>query len=182
MQLETITCNNCGAPLEIPDTANFVSCNHCASQLAIRRTGSTTYTEQLEQIEGNQDEMLDRLERIEREQKLAALDRGWEQAKRDDMITDKNGREHLPTGSGVIFGTVFFVVFVFKIALFGIVWTFIAGAIFPPMALFGIFFVAIAILMGIAGISGGFKACAKSQNYCAARKRYRELRQQIEQS
>jgi DNA-directed RNA polymerase subunit RPC12/RpoP len=47
MQLESITCNHCGAPLDVPDAANFVKCNHCDSRLAIKRTQSTTYTEEL---------------------------------------------------------------------------------------------------------------------------------------
>ena len=50
MELETLSCNNCGAPLEVPPGANFVTCAHCGSRLAIKRTDNASYTEVLDQI------------------------------------------------------------------------------------------------------------------------------------
>ena len=78
MQLESLNCNNCGAPLEVAATSNFVTCNHCSTRLAVRRTESSAFTEQLEDIGAKQDEMLNRLKRIERQTQLSDLDREWE--------------------------------------------------------------------------------------------------------
>jgi len=45
MNLEALNCNNCGAPINVPPTANFVTCKGCGAQLIIRRTEEATYTE-----------------------------------------------------------------------------------------------------------------------------------------
>ena len=48
MELISVSCNHCGAPLEVPPGANYVTCAHCGSRLAVKRTGSAVYTELLE--------------------------------------------------------------------------------------------------------------------------------------
>ena len=50
MNLDTIACNQCAAPLSIPEAAKFVTCNHCHANLAIRRNDSVKYTEIVEKI------------------------------------------------------------------------------------------------------------------------------------
>lgn len=53
MQLEAISCNNCGATLEVGESTRFVTCNYCNSRLEVKRTASTRYTALLEKIEGH---------------------------------------------------------------------------------------------------------------------------------
>ncbi len=79
MKTESISCNNCGAALQDPETANFVTCSHCSSRLAIRRHESVVFTEKLEEIGDRQEEMLERLDRIEIQNRIAQIDRNWEQ-------------------------------------------------------------------------------------------------------
>lgn len=53
MQLLTLSCGNCGAPLDAPSTTTFLTCNYCGSRLAIKRTAASTYTEILHLLEGH---------------------------------------------------------------------------------------------------------------------------------
>lgn len=50
MELETLSCNNCGVPIDVPTGTNFVNCGYCKSRLAIKKTASSSYTEVLDKI------------------------------------------------------------------------------------------------------------------------------------
>ena len=164
MQLESLNCNNCGAPLEVAATSNFVTCNHCSTRLAVRRTESSAFTEQLEDIGAKQDEMLNRLKRIERQTQLADLDREWESKKAEFLVTNKHGNTHLPSRAGIVMSGF--------VALFGLFWTIMAGSIFPPMALFGILFIGFAIY-------GGTSSYRRLQAYEDANTRYQSQKRQL---
>ena len=45
MQVEKISCNSCGAPLEVAETTQFATCRHCGAKLSIQRTDTATFTE-----------------------------------------------------------------------------------------------------------------------------------------
>ena len=102
MTLEPITCNNCGAALNVPPGANFVTCAYCGSRLAVKRTPSVVYTEVLQQIN-----RLDRrtqqvsadVQQLQLESELEQLDRAWAQERtrylppnRDGSVTEPNTR------------------------------------------------------------------------------------------
>lgn len=166
MQLEALSCNNCGASLSVPETANFVTCNHCSTRLAIRRTESTTFTEQLEQIESKQAEMLDSLKRLEQQNRLAEIDRAWEREQRSFLTTDKHGRQHMPNEGMAVLGGVL-------VVGFGIFWTILASQIGGSgFAIFGVLF----ILLGIVGSS--FKVM-KAKDYRDAQRRYHRRRSEL---
>jgi hypothetical protein len=97
VELENVSCNNCGAPLEVPDTVSFVTCNHCNTRLAIRRTESTTFTEKLESIESQQNVMLEKLESLERQNAIARVDRLWESEKKKYMVKGNDGGSYEPS-------------------------------------------------------------------------------------
>jgi Flp pilus assembly protein TadB len=166
MHLETLNCNNCGASLSVSEEANFVTCNHCSTQLAIRRTESTTFTQKLDQIESKQEEMQDTLNRLEQQNKLAQVDRDWERERESFMITDKHGRRHLPNEVMSVFGGVVVIVF-------GVFWTIMAARIGGgPFVIFGVVF----ILFGV-GVS--FFQFQKAKDYRAAQRRYHRHRRQV---
>ena len=91
MQFETLNCNSCGAPLSVPDAANYVTCNHCSAQLAVRRTESTTFTEQLDQIESKQDKLLEKLSSLEHQHELAQVDRQWQLERESYLVANDRG-------------------------------------------------------------------------------------------
>jgi DNA-directed RNA polymerase subunit RPC12/RpoP len=53
MELISLSCNNCGAPLEAPESAKYLTCAFCGSRLSVQRTGSAYYTNVMEQIAEN---------------------------------------------------------------------------------------------------------------------------------
>ena len=84
MKLEKLACNSCGAPLEVPESANFVTCNHCSTQLAVSRNDVLAVTEEANCRAEQAQEIGDRLRPLSIDDEVAALDREW-----------KNNREEL---------------------------------------------------------------------------------------
>lgn len=80
-KLDKLSCQSCGAPLQVPESSRFVTCNHCSTRLAVRRTETATFTEMLESLEAGQVELRDRLQRVELESRLAQLERDWDQVR-----------------------------------------------------------------------------------------------------
>ncbi len=169
MELESLSCNNCGAPLQVPESANFVRCNHCQTQLAIRRTESTTFTEQLGELTKQTSEIKQMVTELARQNRVAAIDRHWEHEKKSYMVRGKRGT-YLPTEAGSLIGGLFIVVF-------GIFWTVIAGSIaaasrFWPATIFPLF----GVVFVIFGLVATIRSHTKARDYRAAERRYRSER------
>ena len=124
MNLETIACNQCGAPLSVPEGAKFVTCNHCHANLAVRRNDSVRYTEMVEKIAEHTANLAEQVAHLRYQNELERIDREWQHQREMFMITDKNGARHEPTEAA---GSIVFVL----VIAFGIFWTLIAGAMFP---------------------------------------------------
>jgi hypothetical protein len=174
MKLETLRCNHCGGPLSVPESANFVTCNHCNSQLAIRRTESTTFTEELGEIKENQKQMMEQLAEIERQNRLEQIDRDWEREREKYLITNQHGRRSEPgevravLGGAImaIFGT-FWMIAVFSIMNDGPS----PGGLLNFFPLLGFIFITGGVGMAIYGYS-------KAKDYLAAERRY-QLRRAV---
>lgn len=164
MSLERMICDSCGAPLDVPESAKFVTCRHCQTHLRVRRDESVHYTEQLEQIEQHTRKISERLDQVEAYQELEALDREWMIERENFMIKTKHGHRETPQVSHIIVGVI--------ATLFGIFWTVFTAVAFPPFALFGIVFIAIAIFNTVSGFT-------KLQKYQNGEARYRQRRQEL---
>lgn len=160
MELETITCNNCGAPLQVPAGAKFITCNHCQSNLAIHRNDSATYTEKIAQIEEHTQEMASDLAQLRYESELARVDREWERERESYLVRDKEGNSSEPSAVGSLIGGALATVF-------GLFWMGFTSSM--PMAgsfsLFGLVFIGFGILVAIFGYS-------KANQFDAAKQRY----------
>lgn len=110
MQLETVNCGNCGAPLQIPDTANFVTCNHCKSSLAVKRMTSITLTETMERTEERLEKAESHLAHLVHQNRIEQERRRWERERERHMIKDKYGNKHVPSEGGAIFILILMVV------------------------------------------------------------------------
>jgi hypothetical protein len=163
MEIESLSCNNCGGPLDIPESANYVSCVHCSTQLAVKRTSSITYTEKLEAIQSQQEDMREKLVRLERESLVARIDREWEEEKQRFMIGGNDGQKTVPTDSS--FALSYFMI------LFMIVFTIVSGMIFWPMAIWGL------ILTG-GGVWHATHISKKAAAFQVARGRYKRRRRE----
>jgi hypothetical protein len=158
MPLESVCCNHCGAPLEVPDDARFVTCRHCGSSLAIRRSESAVTTEVLQQMSQQMQEMSAEISRLRCQNDLSELDREWDREKDGYMIRHKDGRLSEPSMAKATF-----------IGIVGI----LGGGMFAivgmangsPAALFGLLFIGVGVVAAL--IQSG-----KARDYRHARERY----------
>jgi hypothetical protein len=152
-EVTSVTCNHCGAPLQVPDSTRFVTCSHCGSQLEIHRSGNVVYTEVLERIEQRTERIAEDVSEIRRQNEVERLDREWQMRRDTLLVRDKNGNVSEPSGAGSMIGAGF-------AAIFGIIWTIVATSAGAPwfFALFGIGFV-------IAAVVGGFASIGKAATY-----------------
>jgi DNA-directed RNA polymerase subunit RPC12/RpoP len=160
MQVESVSCNNCGAPLEVGAGTNYVTCGHCGSRLAVKRTGSSLYTELLEELDRKTDTMARHLAELRYHAELERIDREWEQQRQGFLTTDKRGNKHEPTTAGAILGGV---VLIGGGLFFAIVSGNIGAPFFFP--LFGLAFAGFGVYLLITGP-------AKAQEFQRAREAY----------
>ena len=162
MELTSISCGNCGAPLKLPKDAKFVTCNHCHSQLAVKHSDSITYTERLDKLDERTDRIEEEVSHLRYQSELTAVDRQWEKEREGYMITDKHGRRREPSVVGsVIIGVVF--------VLFGAFWMMRAPS---PVAMLGI----VVILIGV---GSSIYSYIRAKDFLAAQSRYRRRKSKL---
>jgi hypothetical protein len=166
MELESVSCDHCGAPLEVPPSANYVTCAHCDRQLRIHRTETARYTEVLEALAKRTDELSDHVAQLRLQNEIAALDRAWDHEKETYMVTGKHGHRSLPTKTGSVIGGVFLVIF-------GCIWTAMAAQMAGGFALFGVIFIALGAFMSI-------HSYGKAERYERALRRYQQQRGELQ--
>ena len=117
MSLESVRCNECGAVLQVPSSARYVTCQHCNVPLVVQRTNVATYTEALpppgvrgpaaRESDPAWREMADRLERLEMQNELARIDREWDMERDRYMQYGRYGRRAVPNAAaGIVIGVV----------------------------------------------------------------------------
>jgi DNA-directed RNA polymerase subunit RPC12/RpoP len=100
MKLLALSCNNCGAPLEAPAKAKFLTCRYCDSRLAVKHTGSAYYTELIEKLDQRTKEIAGEVEVLQIQNKILQLDNQWMDERDGHMGTDQYGRRSLPSKAG----------------------------------------------------------------------------------
>lgn len=174
MELLSVSCNHCGAPLEVPLGANYVTCAHCGSRLAVKRTGSAVYTELLEKLDQKTDVMTRQLAEIAYRSELERLDREWEATRQSFLTTDKHGRTHEPHELGARIGGGIAVVF-------GLFWTLLASGMVAgapgdgPFGLVACFPIFGLLIVGF-GVWMFVKGPAQARRFEAAKRSYQQRR------
>ncbi len=176
--MESLNCNSCGAPLQAPEDANYLTCNHCGQTLVVRRTDSATFTEAVERLTETTASLKDEIDDLARHNRLADLDRRWELERETYMITGRYGQRRLPTAGGALVGGV-------VVAVFGSFWIAMTlgitssgpgggppGVVRVAFPLFGVVFV-------ISGIVMSIRSFQKANDYSQASRRYQEERSRI---
>jgi uncharacterized Zn finger protein (UPF0148 family) len=149
IELISVACNHCGAPLQVQSETRFVTCTYCGAKLEVHRSGNSLYTSVLEAIERQAQQtqrMADDLDVIKRQNEIERLDREWI-IRRDRLMTrDKHGHTSTPSAVGSIIGAI-------VMAVFGIIWTAVTSSTNAPFffPLFGVVFIFIAVGTGING-------------------------------
>ncbi len=165
MKLISLTCNHCGAPLDVPKSAKFVTCAYCSARLAIHHTGGTYSTELLDEIQQTTEALVQDVEKLKGDSELDRLDRQWDRDRTQYLTTNKHGTQSVPSKAPILIVTG-------GVVTFGVFWTIMAGSMFPPMVLFGVLFVVFAVVSGIYG-------CKKADQYEHARRQYHQQRREL---
>lgn len=164
MEVTSVNCNNCGAPLEVGAGANFATCRHCGSHLAIRRTASAAYTELLGELDRKTDAIASKVEVLLRQNELEQIDREWEEERKRYLSKDKHGEYHEPTAAGAAFMAVVVGVIGLIIAASTARETSGGGAVCT-----GVVAVAVAAMVGLHGMQ-------KAREYEGAKARHHQRR------
>jgi len=169
VQVASVSCNHCGAPLQIPQDTRFATCSYCGARLEIFHQGGAAYSRVLDDIDQRTKRIEASVDELKHREQLDQLDREWMLSRDQYMIRDRNGNASLPTGGGggAIFGSIF-------AAIFGVIWIGFAMSMNAPFffPLFGVVFV-------IAAIVGGVSASTKASGFSRAQEEYQRSRRQI---
>lgn len=168
MELLSLNCGHCGAPLEVPQGTRYVTCGYCSSKLEVHQSGGAIYTQVLEALQKRTEEIADDVEILKLQNELERIDREWQSTRESCMITGKNGVKSEPSPIGGTIGAV--------IAIgFGIFWTVTAGSMAPSMAIFGVVFIGLAIF-------GLFNNLMKSNQFSEKKQEYEQRRRKVLQA
>ena len=163
----TVTCNHCGAPLDIQPATRFVTCAHCGSRLEIHRTGNALYTEVLGAIDQRTKEIAEDVDVIRRQNEVERLDREWQLRREELLVRTKNGGAHKPTVAGGVIGAVIAVAF-------GIFWMTITSQQGAPA-----FLPIIGGVVILIGLGTGISTIAKASRYDEEQRRYETERARL---
>jgi hypothetical protein len=180
MKVESISCNHCGANLDVSPSTQFVTCKFCGSRLAIRRTESSTYTELIDALAPPLNAMAESLGQVAHEQELARIDREWEIEREQYLISNNQGVRQVPNASASVIGGV-------VITVFGIFWTVMASSITSPFPEregggFASLFPLFGVLFILGGIAMSVYSYQKAQAYEQAYHRYQQRRAEVHPS
>lgn len=96
MKLLALNCKQCGAPIEVLATAEFVTCEFCSARLSVQHTGGTSFTQAL-------DELRERTRKLEQTMKVRRadnpvrrLDRSWRKRRKLYMVKGQDGVLRVP--------------------------------------------------------------------------------------
>lgn len=167
-----VRCTHCGAPLQLPAGARFVTCGHCGSELQVVRSGNAIYTEVLGRIADSTKRMEQDIHVIRQQTEIETLDREWEERRQRLLMRDDKGNVSIPSRAGGFAGIAI-------VTIFGTLWTVFATSLtggFGVFPLFGIFFIVVGV---VASISQFGKAGVYEQAEADYRKRRAELLKQL---
>ena len=77
MNLISLHCNECAAPLQIAEDARFVTCSFCHCQLAVEHAGGGWTTRIIEQIQKQTETLSTDVRDLQKQLALEQLDRQW---------------------------------------------------------------------------------------------------------
>jgi DNA-directed RNA polymerase subunit RPC12/RpoP len=99
MPTTSLLCDNCGAPLDVPDTARYATCGHCGSRLAVQRNATAAWTEVAERIAGDTGRINEGVTLLTLQAELERLDREWEMQQGKVSRRGKDGKPETAVGA-----------------------------------------------------------------------------------
>ncbi|MCP4593983.1 MAG: hypothetical protein GY842_24895 [bacterium] len=163
MQLISVNCPNCGAPVKIPEAARYVKCTHCCASLEVSREGNAFNVDLIERIEGLEYQ----IETLRLQNELERVEREWMMKRELHLVRQKNGRLVEPDATRAIVGGL-------ALVAFGVLWIHVAISIAASArgCLPGILLILIAV--GLVSASAW-----RIRKYTAALTAYKTQRQEL---
>ena len=171
MEIESLSCNNCGAPLDVPFSADFVTCGYCGSPLAVRRTGNAHYTELLERLEQHSEYLAGHAEYLRLRDELEAVDTEWQRERKRYLIRRLNGSLKAPTRTYLI-GSIAVAIVTCVLT----VWWFFATASAGSAASF---FGWIGAVLSLAALVNAVRINGRVSSYNLAKQEYQQQRKEL---
>lgn len=167
MKLLALSCNHCGAPIEAPAKAKFLTCRYCNSRLAVKQSDGAYYTELLETLDQRTKDIAEDIEALRVQNQILQLDNEWTQDRDTYMSTDQRGRRSVPSKAGAIMMGVF-------MPVVGVIWMVFTVGMGAPgfFPCFGIIFIA-------AGIGSAIWMFTRAQRYEDAHDDYMTRRSKL---
>ena len=106
-----VTCNHCGAALDVPAATRFVTCTYCGTRLEVHRSGGAAFTEILQSIDQRTGQIAEDVEQIRRQNDLEQIDREWAMRREQLMVTTKHGGRTAPSRIASVFAIAVALVF-----------------------------------------------------------------------
>lgn len=167
MKIEALVCSQCGAPLDVPEEVEFVTCGQCQTALVVRRNATVHFTEKLEAVGQTTEALADEVASLRYHEELERIDRQWQRQRESLMLSGQYGQKYKPTRAAAVLFMVAIVVF---FTIFG-AGSYAAGA--PPML------PSLGIVMGIAGLVYGAILYDRARRYEQAEAAYRRRRASV---
>lgn len=102
MNVTSVSCNNCGASLDVDEQTRFVTCRHCGSTLEVVRNDNAIFTTAIEQLRDENAAMQQQIRVLELRQQIDALDDAWNVQRQKHVMRDNQGNEHEPEPAGLV--------------------------------------------------------------------------------
>ena len=102
MKLISLNCNHCGAPLEVPESAKFVTCSFCETQLKVERTASTYSTAAIAELKETTDSLSQDVAYLKLQNSLQVLEHGWDRQRQTLMTRKKDGSTRGPSSQRAV--------------------------------------------------------------------------------
>lgn len=146
MSVNTVCCNGCGAPLKLPDGANYVTCQFCNASLHVQRNDSVVFTELVDSLKKTTDDIANSTSVLALQNQLILLQQEWDRKSSSLMIRGKDGHAVEPNALGLSIGAFIGIPFI-------LLWICVAGVMFPPMAAFGVVMLILIVWQTCSGLT-----------------------------
>jgi hypothetical protein len=94
MKLLTLTCQHCGAPLEVPARTTQFKCLYCGSRLHVLWADSVAHAEAIEAAQTSR--LIKTPEQFKVEEEIALLDHVWDTIRQRFMVRDNDNQLSVP--------------------------------------------------------------------------------------
>jgi len=175
MGLVHLACDRCGADIDLPDDARFVTCRYCEAKLEVQHTDGAAFTRvraAVARVEKKTEAIADEVKELRAENRalslrsdLEQLDREWDERRKELMNRSKDGTLTVPT-TGAAFAVG---------ALAGVAGLFIAlnvNGSEGPLA---------GLVVAVVGLGLALMQHGRAEKYARAQTEHLERRDELEQ-